>query len=188
MAPRGGFLEENGAGLAKSLRETGPGLARQRGRAADKPVADHGSQWNLRLWDRRGRARLWRHGAGVVCAVACLLLLGSTAFSQGATAPADAAAPSAATTPPDSVATPDATAPPEAIAVPAPASSTSLNAWGGLFIRYLILSIICGGAFTLIFLKCWRDASAAANQKAELPSQTEDPPAEVEKSRRKANA
>jgi hypothetical protein len=118
----------------------------------------------LRYWDRRGRAHSWRHGAGVVCAVVCLVLLGGMALAQTTVAPPDSA--------------------------PGPAQppSPSLDSWGGLFLRYLLLTILCAGAFTLVFLKCWRDASAAANPKPELGPAPESAPAETEKPRRKANA
>lgn len=50
---------------------------------------------------------------------------------------------------------------------PAAVERGSLNDWSPLVVRYLVLSVVCGGAFTLVFVKCWRDASAHAASLAE---------------------
>jgi hypothetical protein len=35
----------------------------------------------------------------------------------------------------------------------------ALTGWGNLALRYLLVTAVCVCAFTLVFLKCWRDVS-----------------------------
>ncbi len=53
----------------------------------------------------------------------------------------------------------------------------ALTSWGGLALRYLAVTVVCVCAFTLVFLKCWRDVASEAPEAGEEGSTGADPAA-----------
>lgn len=53
----------------------------------------------------------------------------------------------------------------------------ALTGWGSLAVRYLLVTAVCVAAFTLVFLKCWRDVSESPPP---VDDDAEEPPLDAD--------